>query len=237
MKSYSNTYIFIYASVMVILVAAVLSFTAVTLKPMQDSNIEIEKKQDILASVNISSTPENVVEKYEQYISNAFVINSEGEIVEGNAFFIDLKVELNKPLEERKLPILECKQDDGGTNYIIPVRGRGLWGPIWGYISLGKDLNTVFGATFGHKQETPGLGSDIEADWFQDSFKGKKIFNSSGEFTSIDIVTGGTDTSNPNGVDAISGGTITSKAVQAMLYDCLSSYLTYFKNKSTSQNE
>lgn len=232
MKTYSKIYIFIYASVMIIIVAAVLSFTAISLKPLQDKNIEIEKKQDILSSINVFSVPDDAEEKFNKYITNSYVINFKGEMQEGDAFYIDIKEELNKSLEQRKLPILECTKDDGSEKFIIPVRGKGLWGPIWGYIALNDDYNTIYGATFGHEKETPGLGSDIDQDWFQEPFKGKQLFDKSGKFRCIEIVKGGAAPDNIHGVDGISGGTITSKGLEAMLKDCLSNYVTYFRNKT-----
>ncbi|MFC2087108.1 NADH:ubiquinone reductase (Na(+)-transporting) subunit C, partial [Bacteroidota bacterium] len=121
---------------------------------------------------------------------------------------------------------------------IIPLRGKGLWGPIWGYVSLEDDYNTVYGAVFDHKTETPGLGAEINTTWFQKPFKGKNIFNQSGEFVGINIYKGGSGAAAnagdlKHGVDGISGGTITSKGVEAMIHDNLNLYTAYFnKNKN-----
>ena len=119
------------------------------------------------------------------------------------------------------------------TIYIIPLLGKGLWGPVWGNIALKSDFTLVEGVTFGHKSETPGLGAEIDTKEFQKQFIGKRIFNKSGEFTSINVVKGGIDLLPQNlkihGVDAISGGTITSNAVADMLNNNLSSYVPYFK--------
>ena len=232
MKSFSNTYIFIFSSVMVIAVAAILSFAAITLQPYQKRNVEINKKQNILNSLNIESTAKNAEELYSKYIIESFAVKSNGSIQEGiDAFTIDMKKELSKPLGERNLPIFIGSIDGESKQYIIPVFGKGLWGPIWGYISLREDLSTIFGANFGHKGETPGLGAEIDTKAFQAKFVNKEIFNESGDFVSVSILKGGT--ANPNSkyeVDGISGGTITSKGVDAMLRDCLSSYELYFKN-------
>lgn len=231
MRSYSNTYIFIFSSVMVIIVAALLSVAAITLQPFQKKNIEINKKQNILTSVNIESTAENAEAAYDKYIVESFVINSKGQIKEGvNAFNIDMKQELAKPLEDRSLPVF-ISALDSSKQYIIPVYGKGLWGPIWGYVSLKDDLSTIFGVNFAHKGETPGLGAEIDTKAFQSQFFGKEIFSEQGLFVSVTIVKGGT--ANPDSkyeVDGISGGTITSVGVSHMLKDCLSSYEPYFKN-------
>ncbi|MGQ8335876.1 NADH:ubiquinone reductase (Na(+)-transporting) subunit C [Sunxiuqinia sp. A32] len=227
----SNVYTFIYASVMVILVAAVLSIAAINLKPFQDINIEIEKKQNILASVNINASAENANDVYKEKIVKSYVVNSIGEVVEGEeAFNIDLKVQHSKPTDEQLLPVFECKID-GSIKYIIPLRGAGLWGPIWGYISLENDMNTIYGATFDHQGETPGLGAEISTDAFTGPFKGKKIFDSNGELVSILVAKSNESGEPEHKVDAISGGTITSKGLEKMLSDDLSTYKAFFNSK------
>ena len=233
MNKDSNIYIFIYASVMVIIVAAILSYTAETLKPIQKENVRIEKIQNILASVGIESTKENAAELFDKYIpeENRIVINSKGEEVEGSAFDINLKEENAKPLEERKLPLFIVNMDDGSKKTIVPLLGTGLWGPIWGYISFDSDFNTVYGAIFDHKGETPGLGAEIAKPFFYNQFKGKKIFDGD-KFVSIIVYKGGAAAAGDtlHGVDAISGGTITSKGLEKMIFDCLEGYQAYFKN-------
>ena len=200
----SNKYTFIYASVMVILVAAVLSIAAMSLKPLQKKNTEIEKKQNILASVNIITTAKNAEEVYAQKILNSYVINSKGDVIEGDAFNIELRIQKTKPLEERHLPVFECQTDEG-LKYIFPLRGAGLWGPLWGYIALSEDLNTIYGASFDHQGETPGLGAEISTPAFQEHFKGKTIFDASGNLVSIIVAKANESAPAQHRVDAISG--------------------------------
>jgi Na+-transporting NADH:ubiquinone oxidoreductase subunit C len=216
---------------MVIIVAAILSFTAVTLKPFQDKNVEIEKKQNILAAINIETNVDEAEDIYTEKITNSYTINSKGEKTGGNAFTIDLKKQQAKPLDERQLPIFEADLGENGIKYVIPLRGTGLWGPIWGYISLNEDFNTIYGAIFDHQGETPGLGAEITTDDFQNDFKGKTIFNENGEFVSLIVAKAGENAPQQHKVDAISGGTITSKGLQDMLYNDLSAYLDFFKQK------
>ena len=231
MNVQSNSYTFIYASVMVLVVAAVLAFTATTLQPIQQQNVEKEKKQNILTSIGIECSRDEAVKQYEEYIVSTYVINSKGETVEGaEAFNIKLAIENKKNIADRQLPIYECNKD-GETYYIIPVRGKGLWGPIWGYIALEGDYNTIFGTVFDHKSETPGLGAEIATGWFQAPFKGKKIFDETGKLISITIVKGGADPNSLYQVDAISGGTITSKALETTLLNSLQPYESFFKSK------
>ncbi len=229
MKNFSNTYIFLFALVMVVIVALLLSLTAISLKPLQDKNIEVEKKQNILASVHVKSTPENAVDLYSKFITDSYVLNNKGDKKEGiNAFTVDVKSELSRPADQRSLPVFVGTLEDGSNAYVVPVRGTGLWGPIWGYISFKPDMNTVYGAVFDHQGETPGLGAEISTDWFQEPFRGKQIFQDSTDFVSIKVVKGGAKEGDIHGVDAISGGTITSKALEAMLDSCLVQYKSYF---------
>jgi Na+-transporting NADH:ubiquinone oxidoreductase subunit C len=226
-----NIYTFIYAAVMVILVAAILASVAMALKPLQTKNIEIEKKQDILASVNIESTADNATKLYEEKILNQYVVNSKGDIVEGaDAFNIDLKKERAKPTAEQLLPVYECDTEDG-LKYILPMRGTGLWGPIWGYVSLDSDMNTIYGAKFDHQGETPGLGAEISTQSFQSAFKGKKLFDQSGSLISVTVKKSGQSAPEEYSVDGISGGTITSKGLEKMLFDDLNSYREFLISK------
>ncbi len=239
MSKQSNLYIFLYASAMVVIVATILSVAAIFLKPFQQKNLEIEKKQDILRSVKLATKANEVNDKnsyvekeFAKYVVEQLVIDSKGEIKSGmSAFDIKLKEELAKPLGERNLPLYICKLDDGSLKYVIPVRGKGLWGPIWGNIAFNEDMNTIYGAVFSHKGETPGLGADIDKAFFQDPFVGKQILENQ-KFVSITVVKGGAAPTDIHGVDAISGGTITSKGVEDMIKDCLNAYVPYFsKNR------
>lgn len=230
MKNFSNTYIYTFSVVMVVVVSLLLSLAAMQLKPFQDKNIEVEKKQNILASVRIASTPADAVDLYAKYITESFILNNHGEKIDGDAFSVDLKSELSKQKSERKLPVFVATLDNGSKSFVVPLRGTGLWGPIWGYISLEPDLNTVYGTIFDHQGETPGLGAEISTSWFQEPFRGKTIFQDSTQFVSVKVLKGGAPKDDPHAVDAISGGTITSKALEAMLDSCLVQYKTYFLN-------
>ncbi|WP_294142736.1 NADH:ubiquinone reductase (Na(+)-transporting) subunit C [uncultured Sanguibacteroides sp.] len=226
MNKQGNTYTFIYSIILVVIVAVLLSVIALWLQPTQNENIENEKRQNILRSVNITSTPENSKELFDKYITRQFIVNSKGEEVAGNAFTVDLSKEVKKSCEERQLPVYVANID-GVTKYILPLQGTGLWGPIWGYISLNADKNTVYGTVFDHKGETPGLGAEITQDRFRRQFDGKTIFNN-GNLVSILVKKGGGATG-PHEVDAISGGTITSKGVESMLKNYLTCYEPFLK--------
>ena len=160
------------------------------------------------------------------------MLNAKGEIVEGvDAFTVVLKNEQKKPLDQQYLPIFKAVPDDGKNVIIIPVEGKGLWGPIYGYVSLESDMNTIYGVNFDHKGETPGLGAEINTSEFESQFHGKKLFDND-KFISVQVMKGGAPEGDIHGVDAISGGTITSKGLQKMLFDCIEKYNTYLlKNR------
>lgn len=213
MDTNKNTYTVIYATVLVVLVAAILAFASNTLKSRQQRNIEIEKKQNILKSVALGEQAQTVKDK-DSYIEQEYSKYIQESSVSENG---------------EELPIFICTFDNGEKAYILPVKGVGLWGPIWGYVSLKSDLNTIYGATFDHKGETPGLGAEIATAAFSSQFAGKQIFEN-GEFTSVQVVKGGAKGINQHEVDAISGGTITSKGLEEMLKVSLGKYLNYFKS-------
>ena len=230
-----NSYTFSFAAIMVVLVASFLSIAAISLKPYQDKNIEAEKKQNILSTIGVSVSREEAAKVYQEKISDSYVLNSKGEKIEGDAFNIDLGVELKKPIQEQVFPVFES-EENGIKSYILPLRGKGLWGPIWGFLALTDDMSTVSGAVFDHKSETPGLGAEISLDWFQEPFIGKQIFDGT-EFTSIKVIKGGAKENDMHGVDGISGGTITSDGVTDMLYERLSNYIPFLLSRMSQSTE
>ncbi len=232
MRDFSNAYIFRFSAIMIIIVAVLLSGAAMLLQPLQQKNVEIEKKKSILASVNIESTRNNAETLYDKYIKKTLVVDARGNEIQGeDAFKIDMKEEMSKPVNERKLPVYFGILDNGEKKIIVPLQGKGLWGPIYGYISFNEDYKTVYGATFNHDKETPGLGAEIATREYQKQFRGKTIFDKNGKFISILVKKGGATPGSPNEVDAISGGTLTSKGLQAMLQDCLSDYIAWFNKQ------
>ncbi|MFP4288579.1 MAG: NADH:ubiquinone reductase (Na(+)-transporting) subunit C [Bacteroidales bacterium] len=229
----SNKYVFMYASVMVIVVAIVLSTASTLLDPLQQKNMRIEKMQNILSTIEISASKSEAIEMFDRYITTTKVLNSKGEEVEGDAFEIDLKEENRKPVDQRKLP-LYIADVEGENFYIVPLRGTGLWGPLWGYLSFRGDLTTIAGANFDHASETPGLGAEIADEPFEVQFTGKRIFDQQGNFNPPVVVKGSAPDDDPYAVDGISGGTITSNGVTDMLRNGLEVYEPYFKKQKIS---
>lgn len=227
MNKQSNTYTILYSVILVVIVGVVLAVTYMALKPKQDENVANDKRQQILSAVHVTSPEGEVKATYNKYITESFVVNSEGNRTEGDAFSINMASEIKKPAQERVLPVFVCTLAEGDVKYIMPVYGAGLWGPIWGYVAVNADGDTVYGAYFSHSGETPGLGAEITTTDFQSQFEGKKLYKD-GTFRSIDVMKAGQKpTDGADYVNAISGGTITSKGVQAMLADCLADYSAF----------
>lgn len=253
-RKYSSFYIFRFALIMVIIVATCLSMAYAVLKPFQEANRKVEKIQNLLKAAGIEAGKDNAADLYETHLIAEMMLDpvtgdplsiylTDGTFTQGDqrAFDVDMRKLLMAQKDYREgradvnpaLPLFLIRSETGDTMYIIPMQGRGLWGPIWGNIAVGADRNTIVGANFDHKSETPGLGAEINQAFFQDTFIGKKLLDSDGEFRSVRVVKGGVETMPENqrihGVDAISGGTITSDGVTDMLYDCLSYYEPFFK--------
>lgn len=253
----SNKYTFIFAAVMVVVVATLLALASESLKPMQKENVANEKRQNILSSIGIEVAASEAQTAYNENLVKALVLDANGEVVESpavEAFDIDVLKDYKSGLsniykanandmDAMKSALLAF--GDGGVNYplfvlskdgedvyVVPVVGTGLWGPIWGYVTVASDGKTVVGAVFDHKSETPGLGAEIKEASFQKPFEGKTIFDENGDFTGIKVIKGGAK-GDVHGVDAISGGTITSNGVTEMLVRTLKIYEPYFLGLQT----
>ena len=241
MKTFSNLYIFCFSSVLVLVVAGLLSFTAIVLEDRQRANINIERKQMVLVALGVQTTKSNVFDKYQEFIKDGIIIKAvDGsevgkitEEIEMNLLSF-LKRQNDTPLNERLL--LLYRAEKGGKQYVvIPVRGAGLWGPIWGNVAIDfSDMSTVYGVTFDHSGETPGLGSQIGTTQFWDQFRNKRIFDANGRFVSISVEKPGTYTPNNHTVDGISGGTITGNKLDEMLRNSLEQYLPFFRQQKSN---
>ncbi len=234
MNKQSNSYTIIYSAALVLIVGIALSLVYQILKPRQDENIANDKKKQILAAVLITpQNGENVADLYDKYIVDSYIVDSEGKRIETtlNPFDINISSEIKKTSNKRMLPVYICNIQNQ-SKYIVPVYGAGLWGPIWGYIALNNDGETIYGAYFAHQGETPGLGAEIEKSDFQQQFKNKSIYKND-EFKSIAVVKIGQEPSDKDYVHAISGGTITSQGVDKMLINSLEPYNKFLKNLKT----
>jgi len=229
---HSNRYTFLFAAGISVITAILLAFASQGLKPLQDANLALDTKTSILRAIRLDGLERAAIEKTYTEQVKELVINSSGAEISGvSAASIVLKDELKKPLEARRLPLYLFTDNANKKYYIMPLRGTGLWGPIWGYLALESDFNTVYGTYFDHKSETPGLGAEISEKPFQEQFQGKKIMSDDNHFVSVHVVkiAAKFDLGPEHRVDGISGGTITSNGTDHMLKLCLEPYLAYFK--------
>ena len=232
MNTNKNSYIIIYSAVLVIVVAFLLAYIFQALKPMQDVNVALDKKKQILAALNIRELGDvESAEKYKEVVKADMIVDANALVVEaGEQGGENAAFKLNSAdYKAGKLAVYDCEVD-GKKKYVIPVYGMGLWGPIWGYIALDDDKNTVFGAYFNHDSETAGLGAEIkDSKAWQDQFIGKKIFSADGQKIAI-AVKKKSDVKNPaSECDAVTGATLTSDGVSLMLQDCFAKYVSFLK--------
>ena len=188
----NNAYIIIYRTVLVVIVAFLLAFVYQALKPMQDANVALDVKKQILNSLNLRN-----LDGAEAEAKYAEVVKSEKEI-DGQKVY-------------------EC-QIDGQDILVANLKGMGLWGGISGYLAIDKE-GKVFGAYFNHESETAGLGAEIkDSQEWQEKFIGKKIWDEQGNVV-LSVVKKVEDPASQ--VDCVTGATLTSNGVDAMLKDGL----------------
>lgn len=242
----SNGYTFGFAIVMVVVVGAALALISMGLKPRQEENAVVKKKMDILSALLSTKEMENISrknaeEEFNKYVNldDAVVLDMNGDLKEGvKAFDVDIRKEYkDKKLKDsdKNYPMFIAKKD-GKTLYVIPIVGKGLWGPIWGNICLDEDRKTIKGASFGHQGETPGLGAEIIQQFFVNRWIGEEVSDDEGNFVPFEIVKDGSGV-NPKKVDGITGGTITSKGVEEMVNRCLAVYTNYLKTLKSEGDE
>ena len=238
-----NTYTLLFAVAMVVLVGALLAFTSSTLAPNIKTNKELEKQQNILYAMGVNENDESsavfvstdrVESLFKEYIIKQLEVQGGAVKENDQAFLIDVKKEQanSKSGKVRKLPVF-IGEKDGKTYHIVPIRGKGLWDAIWGYVAM-DDQMVIQGAIFDHKGETPGLGANIKQRFFMDDFVGEHLLDASGNFKGITVSKSNADPKNDdktdNEVDAIAGATITGDGVSAMIKSDLKLYLPYFKS-------
>lgn len=233
MKTNSNSYTIIYSVIIVVIVAFLLAFVFQALKPMQDANVALDKKKQILNSLNIRDLNDAQADaKYKEVVVADRVIDEKGKVLlpgtsggENAGFKLD-----SKDYKEGKLALYICRVN-GETKYVVPVYGMGLWGPISGYIALNADKSTIYGVYFNHESETAGLGAEIKDNkaW-QEKFQGKKLFKN-GDDKTIALSVEKKVEDPTTQVDAVTGATLTSNGVRDMLHEALGKYLVFINQK------
>ncbi len=240
----SNGYTIMFSIIMVVIVGGLLAFFATFLKPTITANMEAEKQQNILYAMNVNENEGDgdvtfidkaeVEAKFNTIITKQLVIEGDKQTENDEAYLIDIKKEATKAKKAgyvRKLPIM-IGQKDGKTVYVVPVRGKGLWDAIWGFVAMDKTM-TIQGVYFDHKGETPGLGAEIKQRYFMDDFTGESFLNGN-TFEGIKVAKGNNDPLNNDKtdyeVDALAGATITGDGVAAMLKKDIKMYVPYFQS-------
>lgn len=215
----SNTYIIIYSIVMVVIVAVLLSVAALGLAPRQQENMLNEKKTQIVKALG----EDPATTSYDSVITKAVILDATGAVVSEDVkdVFAALN-DLKASFAEGRYPLFVAT-----SGVVAPLYGAGLWGPIWGYIALDTDMNTVKGIVLDHSGETPGLGAEITTPKHQAMYPGKTVYEGE-NIVGVTLKKGGAEKGNPHQVDAITGGTKTSDGVSAMIFDCLNYYKPYF---------
>ncbi len=263
MDTNKNSYTIIYTIVLVAVVAAILAVVYTLLKPVQQTNIVVEKQMNILSSAflaadagNASDKNSYIQEQFGRFVKEGIVVNANGDVIKSDSeniaqsdafkvspaeqFDIMRKIASAKDeqqaqqlREQLQLPVFICDTPEG-KKYILSCYGSGLWGPIWAYISVNDNLSTIYGALFDHKSETPGLGGEIVTDNFRNQFVDKVIVEN-GAISHIKVVKGGAK-DKEHEIDALSGATITSNAVQSMISMWLEYYMPYLQKLSQTTN-
>lgn len=230
----SNTYIIVFTAIMTLVIGGALSAVNQVLKPAQTRSIELDTKTQILKAVRDIQKGDDVLGIYDSSIES-LVVDYQGNLIEldskGNpieAEEVNILRNFKRSSDQREYPVYKFKDESGEVSaYIFPVYGNGLWNNIYGYLALESDLNTIKGVSYGHVQETPGLGARIADKEIQERYVGKKIFDESGNLVSVTMLKGekGDPTLfGPHEVDGMSGATLTAKGVNAMLETYLSDY-------------
>ena len=213
----SNVYTVCYAAVMVIIVAFLLAFVASALKETQEANVANDTKGQILSALGYDKATIDVAAVFAEKVQDNLVEEGELKPYEGK-----FNTTYGSLIKNGELHVFTATTANGEKAYVIPVVGRGLWGGLWGYIAVNEAKDKVLGTYFYHESETAGLGARIGEKWFQDQFIGKPIFDEKNNVVLTVVKAGAAQ--NENEVDGVTGATLTSNGVAAMVKDGLTAY-------------
>jgi len=222
----TNGYTILFLVIMVFVVGGALATVSSLAKPIIDANIELDNKSKILKSVEYAGT--DVLADYKTTIK-AIAVDYDGNVVDGvDGYDVEVKKEYKKEKEDRVYPVYIYTKA-GKKNYIVPLIGLGLWDEVNGYAAFNDDLKTLKGVAFDHVGETPGLGSLITEDQFQDQFKGITVFSKDGDLK-LKIYKAGKSPNGDSDVDGLAGATLTTEGMDNMMRDCIPNYTNYFNS-------
>ena len=235
---FSKTYSIGFIVVATIIAASLLASANLALKDRQQANVEADKKKKILAAIGMPvepGTPSPEVNKiFDENVLTIYVDTAGKEVEAPQGKFDHLKtlktysVHVNPvvkdpkatkdPLEGLVLELFAQKGEDGKPSaYVVPLYGKGLWGTMYGFLTLGgPQFNDIHALVFYEHIETPGLGGEVENPRWKALWDGKKVRDADGAYQ-IRVIKGSAPTDSLHEVDGLSGATITSRGVTNLL--------------------
>lgn len=254
--SSSQIRVYVFMGIITLISSLLLSYSYSALKKMSDDNEKFDKQRNIVKSIGLdinTMTKDQIASSYNNNIEEIILdyhcdpvntvlwddLVSFEDKKTGVTYFINKKEKIKfNALEDKQndksihkyLPVFYHKSDKA---YIIPISGKGLWSTLFGFIALASDKNTVKGITFFKHKETPGLGGEVDKEWFQSNFIGKKIFDAKDRLVSVEVIKGKSNALSKNkqnhAVDGITGATITSKGLSDFLLRDLLRYERFLR--------
>ncbi len=236
-----NAYIIGFAAVVCVVCSLLLAAVSGALSERQEVNRVLDRQKNVLMAAGFEAdklaemNADEVHHLYESRIDE-LVIDRQGKVLEG-VKQSDLKPKaatLEEPSD--KLPIYRVKAEnsDQAVAFIYPIIGKGLWSTLYGYLAVKPDGSEIIGIAFYKHGETPGLGAEIEREWFTSNFKGKHIYAGS-QLVGVDVVKGKVadkvGIKAEHAVDGISGATLTGNGVGKMLHVVPKLYDPFFKQQ------
>lgn len=247
----------VFVALAVCLVCSIfVSVAAVRLKPLQVSNKQLDKQQNILKVAGLYQEDKSIDEMFSQF--DARVLNLEtGEFVEDiDPATYDMRKAAKDPDQSvaisgeddiasiRRRPnnvtVYFVNKGDKAGMMILPVNGYALWSTLYGFIALEADGQTVYGLSFYEHAETPGLGGEIDNPKWKQLWKGKKAYDDEGK-PALEVVKGTVTEQTPGAefkVDGLAGATLTSRGVSNLLTYWLGEqgYATFLKKQRSRVN-
>ena len=241
----STRYTVMFATIVCVVCALFVSVAAVSLQPRQAANARLYMEKNIFVAAGLVQAGQDVsVQQLDEFFATrikARLVDFEtGELVpEGqmDARRYDQRKARNDPGASRVAPpnvagigrmpkygvVYFVTKEDKVDQIIIAVEGLGMWGTIYGFLSLGQDANTVRGLTYYEHKETPGLGGEISNPAWLKLWQGRKGYDDKWQ-PRIAVIKGpaGTPDADPLHVDGLSGATITGNAVTRLMQFWLS---------------
>ena len=187
----------------------------------KDNGNEIEIS-DIVVDLTTGDTITE--EQLKEKISQDTVISSYDQekqakkVKEGLAVNMDVSlIGLKEHERFSHVYIVRNRKKDEISRYVFPVKGKGLWSTLFGYIAVDASFQQIEGLTFYKHAETPGLGGEVDNPKWKKLWEGRMIYDEAGDLAKEYVVKGTTPADNPNAVDGLSGATITSKGVSNLV--------------------